>query len=120
MNVWFGLFCLFISVISVSHTSKSSSELELYLSSVNRGADICDEYELESCDLGRGMWGFNGLCGAGGTAGTGASRILTVSVRGGVDWHLFSELSVINVVLEGYLSPIIDPVTDCVEGGLGG
>ena len=88
MNVWFGLFCLFISMISASHTSKSSSELELYLSSVNRGADICDKFELESCNLGRGMWGVNSLCDVVGTAGTGVSRILTVSVRGGVDWHL--------------------------------
>ena len=37
-------------------------------------------FELESCDLGRGMRGVNGLCGAAGTAGTGVSRILTVSV----------------------------------------
>ena len=34
------------------------------------------------------MWGVNGLCDVVGTAGTGVSRILTVSVRGGVDWHL--------------------------------
>ena len=80
MNVWFGLFHLFISVISALHTSKSSSELELYLSSVNRGADICDKLELESCDLGRGMWDVNGLCDVVGTAGTGVSCILTVSV----------------------------------------
>ena len=80
MNVWFGLFHLFISMISVSHTSKSSSELELYLSSVKRGADIGDQYELEFCDLGRGMQGANGLCGTGGTVGTGVSHILTVSL----------------------------------------
>ena len=80
MNVWFGLFHLFMSVISASHTSKSSSELELYLSSVKRGADICDKLELESCDLGRGMQGVSILCDAVGTAGTGVSRILTVSV----------------------------------------
>ena len=67
-------------MISASHTSKSSSELEMYLSSVNRGADICDKFELESCDLGRGMWGVNGLFGAVGTVGTGVSCILTVSV----------------------------------------
>ena len=120
MNVWFGLFCLFISVISALHTSKLSSELELYLSSVKRGADICDEYELESCNLRRGMQGVNGLCGAGGTAGTGVSRILTVSVQDGVDWHLFHELSFTSVVLDGCLSPIMGPVTDCAEVGLGG
>ena len=56
-------------MISALYTSKSSSELELYLSSVNRGADICDKFELESCDLGRGMQGVNGLCDAVGTAG---------------------------------------------------
>ena len=50
VNVWFGLFHLFISETSASHTPKSSSELELHLSSVNRGVDICDELELESCD----------------------------------------------------------------------
>ena len=92
MNVWSGLLHLFISVISTSHTSKSSSELELYLSSVNRGADICDEFELESCDLGRGMRGVNGLCGVVGTAGTGVSHILTVSVQGSVDWHLSGDV----------------------------
>ena len=80
MNVWFGLFHLFISMISASHTSKSSSELELHLSSVSREADICDKLELESCDLGRGMWGVNSLCDVAGTAGTGVSHILTVSV----------------------------------------
>ena len=111
---------LSICVISASHIAKSSSELELYLSSVNRGADICDKYEPESCDLGRGMQGVNGLCGAGGTAGTGVSRILTVSVRGGVDWHLFRELSVTSVVQEGCLSPVMRPVIDCAEVGLGG
>ena len=46
VNVWFSLFHLFISVICASHTSKLSSELELYLSSVKIEADICDEYEL--------------------------------------------------------------------------
>ena len=80
MNVWFGLFHLFTSVISALHTSKSSSELKLYLSSVNRGANICDKLELESSDLGRGMRGVNSLCDAVGTAGTGVSHILTASV----------------------------------------
>ena len=87
-------------MISASHTSKSS-ELELYLSSVKGEADICDEYEQyepEYCDVGRGMWGVNGLCGAGGTVGTGVSCILTMSAWGGVDWHLFPESSVTSVV----------------------
>ena len=66
--------------------------MELHLSSVNRGADIVDKLELEYCDLGRGMWGVIGLCDAAGTAGTGVSCILTVSVRGGVDWHLSGDV----------------------------
>ena len=120
MNAQGGSFCLFICVISASHIAESSSELELYLSSVNRGADICDKYELESCGLGRGMQGVNGLCGAGGTVGTGDSRILTVSVQGGVDWHLFHELCVTSFAQEGCLSPVMGPVIDCAEVGLGG
>ena len=67
-------------MISALYTSKLSSELELYLSSVHRGADICDKLELEFCDLGRGMQGVNSLCDVVGTAGTGISHILTVSV----------------------------------------
>ena len=65
---------------SASHTSMSSSEMELHLSSVNRGADIVDKLELESCDLGRGMQGVIGLCDAAGTAGIGVSCTLTASV----------------------------------------
>ena len=42
-------------MISASHTSKSSSELELSLSSIKSGADICDEEETEFCDVGRGF-----------------------------------------------------------------
>ena len=45
VNVHDGSFCLFTCVISASHIAK----LELYLSSVNRGADICDKYEPEFC-----------------------------------------------------------------------
>ena len=89
------LYCVLYrvdTVISASHTSKSSSELELYLSSVNRGADICDKLELEFCNLGRGMRGVNGLCDAVGTAGTQVSHILTVSDQGGVDWHLSGDV----------------------------
>ena len=70
----------------------SSSEMELYLSSVNRGADNVDKLVLESCDLGRGMQGVIGLCDAAGTAGTGVSHILTAPVRGGVDWHLSGDV----------------------------
>ena len=66
--------------------------MELYLSSVNRGADNVDKLVLESCDLGRGMWGVIGLCDAAGTAGTGVSRIQTALVLGGVDWHLSGDV----------------------------
>ena len=83
---------MFISVTSASHTSTSSSEMELHLSSVNRGADIVDKLEWESCDLGRGMQGVISLCDAVGAAGTGVSHIQTVSVRGGVDWHLSGDV----------------------------
>ena len=54
--------------------------MELHLSSVNREADIVDKLELESCDLGRGMQDVIGLCDVAGTAGTGVSCILLVSV----------------------------------------
>ena len=77
---------------SVSHTSTSSLEMELHLSSVNRGADIVDKLVLESCDLGRGMQGVISLCDATGTVGTGVSRILTAPVQGGVDWHLSGDV----------------------------
>ena len=82
MSSWFGLFHLFISVTSVS---MSLSEMELHLSSVNRGVDIVDKLELKSCDLGSGMRGVIGLCDAAGTSGTGVSHILAASFQGGVD-----------------------------------
>ena len=66
----------------------TSLEMELHLSSVNRGADIVDKLVLEPCDLGRGMWGVISLWDAADTIGTGVSHILTVPVQGGVDWHL--------------------------------
>ena len=56
----------------------------------------------------------------GGMVGTGVSCILTVSVQGDVDWYQFPELSVTSVVLKGCLSPVMGPVIDCVEVGLGG
>ena len=62
--------------------------MELYLSSVNRGADNVDKLLLESCVPGRGMQGVIGLCDVTGTAGTGVSFILTATVWVGVDWHL--------------------------------
>ena len=48
----------------VNVTSDSSSEVELYPSSWNRGAD---ERGLEIGDAGRGMRGVRGLCGPGGS-----------------------------------------------------
>ena len=94
MNVWFRLCHLFISVTSASHTSKSTLELELHLSSVNRGVDIYDKLELESCALGRGMRVVISLCDAAGTAGTGVSCILAAPVRGGMDWHLSGDVCI--------------------------
>ena len=81
-----------MSVTSASHTSTSSSEMELHLSSENRGADIVDKLVLESCVLGREMQGVIGLCDAADTAGTGVSHIQTASVLGGVDWHLSGDV----------------------------
>ena len=41
-------------------------QFELYLSSLNRGADEC---ELEAGDVGRSIWGVKGQCGPGGSIG---------------------------------------------------
>ena len=49
-----------------SSSSDSSSEVELYLPSLNRGADEC---ELEVGDAGRGIQGVKGQCGPGGSIG---------------------------------------------------
>ena len=68
--------------------------MELYLSSVNRGADNVDRLVLEPCDLGRGMRGVIGLCDATGTAGMRVSHILMVLVHGGVDWHLSGDVCI--------------------------
>ena len=111
MNVLSCLFLLLMRVTSAS-TSDSSSELELYLSSMKRGADNCDNCEPEFGDVGRGIQGVNGLCCTEGNTGTGVSVILTVSVCGGVELGLF-------------LWPISPPavmvsVADCVDVGLGG
>ena len=93
VNVLLGLFLLLISVTSAS-TSNSSPEVELYLSSVKRGADSCDKCEPESGDVGRGILGVIGFCGATGTAGTGVSCILMAPVCGGMDWHLSGDVCV--------------------------
>ena len=78
MNVLLGWFLPLINVTSAS-ASVSSSEVELYLSSLNRGADGC---ELEVGDAGRGMRGVKGLCGPGGSIGAGVSVLLTGLARG--------------------------------------
>ena len=49
-----------------SSASDSSSEVELYLSSLNRGAD---DHELEVGDAGRGIQVVKGRCGPGGSIG---------------------------------------------------
>ena len=49
-----------------SSDSDSSSEVELYMSSLNRGAD---DRELEVGDAGRGIQGVKGRCGPGGNIG---------------------------------------------------
>ena len=72
-NMPLGWFLPWINVISVS-ASVSSSEVELYLSSLNRGAD---DRELEVGDAGRGIWGVKGLCGPGGSTSAGVSILLT-------------------------------------------
>ena len=76
VNVLLGWFLPLINATSAS-TPVSSSELELYLSSLNRGADDCDGCELEVGDVGRGIWGVKGLCGPGGIIGAGVSILLT-------------------------------------------
>ena len=61
-----------------SSVSDSSSEVELYLSSLNRGADEC---ELEAGDVGRGIQGVKGQCGPGGSIG--AVAVLSAEAASG-------------------------------------
>ena len=72
-NMLLGWFLSWINVIS-AFPSVSSSELELYLSSLNRGAD---DHELEVGDAGRGIRCVKGLCGPGGSMGAEVSILLT-------------------------------------------
>ena len=65
--------------VTSASTSDSSSEVELYLSSLNRGAD---DHELEVGDVGRGIQGVKGLCGPGGSISVVAS-ILSAEVACG-------------------------------------
>ena len=62
-----------------SSASDSSSEVELYLSSLNRGAD---DRELEVGDAGRGIWGVKGQCGPGGSIGAVASILPAEAASG--------------------------------------
>ena len=71
-----GVLLSLVKVTSTSQAVVSSSELVLHLSSVKRGADICDKCDPESCDFGKGTRGISGLAGPGCKAGTGVSRIL--------------------------------------------
>ena len=72
-----GVLLSLMKVTSASQAAVSSSELVLHLSSVKRGADICDKCDPESCDFGKGTRGVSGLAGAGCKDVTGVSRILT-------------------------------------------
>ena len=64
-------------VTSTLQAAVSSSRLVVHLSSMKRGADICDEHDPESCNFGKSTRGVSGLAGTGCNAGTGVSRILT-------------------------------------------
>ena len=72
-----GVLLLLMKVTSASQAAVSSSGLVLHLSSVKRGADICDEHDPESWDFGKRTRGVSGLAGAGCKAGNGVSHILT-------------------------------------------
>ena len=65
--------------VTSAFASDSSSEVELYLFSLNSGAD---DHELEVGDAGRGIWGVKGLCGPGGSIGVVAS-VLSAEVACG-------------------------------------
>ena len=72
--------CLVWPVSSVYQCDLCITHFHVIIRDVNRGADIGDKLQLETCDLGRGMQGVIGLCDVEGTAGTGVSCILTASV----------------------------------------
>ena len=65
--------------VTSASASGSSSEVELYLSSLNSGAD---DSELEMGDGGRGIRGVKGLCGPGGSISAVAS-VLSAEVACG-------------------------------------
>ena len=88
-NVLLVSFLLLINVTSAS-ASVSSSEAELYLSSVNSGADNCDCCEPDVDDAGRGIRVVKGLCGPGGNMGAGVPVLLTDLAFG--DWGIWIEV----------------------------
>ena len=67
--------------VTSASTYDSSSKVELYLSSLNRGAD---DIELGMGDAGKDTHGVKGLCGPGGSIGDVVS-ILSAAVASG-DW----------------------------------
>ena len=70
-----------------SSASDSSSEVELYFSSLNRGAD---DRELEVGDAGRGIQGVKGQCGPGGSIGAVASVLSAEAASGDrVKWSIW-------------------------------
>ena len=65
--------------VTLASASDSSSEVKLYLSSLNRGAD---DHELEVGDAGRGIRNVKGLCHPGGSIGVVVS-VLSAEVAWG-------------------------------------
>ena len=63
----------------ISSASDSSYEVELYLSSLNRGTD---GRELEVGDAGRGIQGVKGRCGPGGSIGAVVSVLSAEAASG--------------------------------------
>ena len=66
--------------VTSASTSDSSSEVELYVSSLNREAD---DIELKMGDVGRDTHGVKDLCGPGGSIGVVVS-VLSAAVASGV------------------------------------
>ena len=94
--------------------------LVLHLSSVNRGADNCERYEPEFCEICWGdTCGVPALAEVGGTVCAGVCCCHSGLSCGGVDWGWPSAVSTTGSALEGGLSPAKGPAVDCEEVGLG-
>ena len=104
--------------VTSASTSDSSSEVELYLSSLNRGVG---DIELRMGDVGRDTHGVKSLCGPGGSIGDVVS-ILSAAVASG-DWAgicccwslsplLLPEVAsfLVGLILMGRLSPSDSPL----------